>query len=152
MRLKSMIALAAVATALPAAALAAAEAWHRVGGNAASVTYVDASSIGSNGGEREAWAMSVFAKPIDGRVYSARIRYAVNCAEGYYRSLRYVHLGADGEELSNHESTTSSQRRTPDAGSISEKMVRFICTGSGGTRVADPRADAPKVMASAPSP
>lgn len=145
MRLKALIAAAAVVVALPALATVAAS-WHRVGGNESSVTYVDASSITRGSPERQAWAMSHFAKPIDGRVWAARIQYAFDCGAGVYRSLAYVHLGANGEELSNHQSTTSDVRRTPDPGSISENMVKFVCTGQGGTAVADPKVDSETVL------
>ena len=115
-RIKTMIALAAIATALPAATITAADAWHRVGGNANSATYIDASTIRRGGTETEAIAKSYFAKPIGDRVYSASIRYSFNCAGGYYRSLAYIHYGVNNEELSNHASTTSDQRRTPEPG------------------------------------
>ncbi len=147
MRRTMMIAAAAILAPLPAAAIAAAESWYRVGGNENSVTYVDASSIRTAASEREAWTLSVFATPIDGRVHAARVHYAFGCAEGYYRSLRYVHLGIKGEELSNHASTSSDRRRTPDEGSISQKMLDFVCNGKGGTPIGDPADDADQVFA-----
>lgn len=146
MRLKTMLAIAAIATVLPAAALAAAASWNRVGGSENVVTYIDASSIRANGSTREALAMSVFAKPLSDRVWSATILYSFDCAGGYYRSLRYQHFGANGELLSDHASTTSDEKRYPEKGAISETMMTFACTGQGGTPVADPRVDAGKFL------
>jgi hypothetical protein len=147
MRMKTMFAIAAIATALPAAALAPAASWNRVGGSDSVVSYIDANSIRTTGGTREALAMSVFAKPIGDRVWSATILYSFDCAQGHYRSLRYQHFGANGELLSDHASSTSSEKRYPEKGAINEKMFNFVCTGQGGTPITDPRDDADQVFA-----
>lgn len=141
MRLKTMIALTAIAAVLPATALAAAASWFRVGGNDSTVMYVDADNIRISGNVREARVLSVFAKPLGDRVWSAEILYSIDCAAGYYRSLRYKHFGASGELLSDHASSTSDEKRYPEKGAISEKMLTFVCTGQGGVPVPDTRAD-----------
>ncbi len=69
MRIKTMFAIAAIATALPAAALAPAASWNRVGGSSNVVTYIDANSIRTTGSTREALAMSVFDPPLGERVW-----------------------------------------------------------------------------------
>lgn len=141
MHLKSIIALAAMATVLPAAAQA--QSWSRVGGNDSSVMYLDTTSVRGTGGNlREATVLMVFAKPLSDRVWSAHILYSYDCGAQTYRSLRYKHFGADRELLSDHESTTSDQVRKPDPGAISESMVTQVCTGAGGQKVAEPYADA----------
>ena len=38
-------------------------------------------------------------------------------------------------------------RRTPDEGSISQKMLDFVCNGKGGTPIGDPADDADQVFA-----
>lgn len=147
MQIKSLIATVAIATSVPAAAHLAAEQWYRIGGNANTASYVDKGSIVRSGNGAKAWVMTVMAKPINDRVWSARIYYDFDCAARFYRSLRYVHLGAKGEVLSDHASTTSEQRRVPEKGAISEGMFDFVCSGTGGDLVANPDADARQAFA-----
>ncbi|MEI9849599.1 MAG: surface-adhesin E family protein [Sphingomonas sp.] len=121
---------------------AAAATWYRIGGNRNTVTYIDADSIRRIGPKTTALTQSIYAKPIEGTVHAGRITSEYDCGAGYFRTLEYSYLDAAGTVFGTEASATIDEHKVPAPGSINESTMKFVCTGQGGTLVADPFADA----------
>lgn len=122
---------------------AAAQSWYRVGGNEHTQSYVDLASLRPMGGKIIGDVESVYAEPLDGGVWAARIRTEFDCTGKYFRTLEYSYYGQAGKLLSTEPSETINDRKIPKPDSINEAIMDFVCFRKGGTLVADPFADAP---------
>ncbi len=135
--------LAAAAALLAGAAPAAAQNWHRVGGDAEAVAYVDAASISGEGAIKRANVYTVYARPVENRLYAGGILSEFNCAENWFRTIEYSYYGAGGVRFETHASSRPNEHRTPDPGSFNHMFFRFVCAGEGGVAVgADAWSDA----------
>lgn len=141
------IGLASAAAILLAAAPASAERWFRVSTSDASIAYVDADSIGNEGGNRYATSYSVYAEPIDNSIYAGAIRSEYHCDENYFRTLEYSYHGSSNEHLGTEPSETINERKVPLPGSVNEAIMTFVCSGSGGIEVANAWSDGRAIFA-----
>jgi len=141
MRIGSMFIAAAV---LGAAAPAAAQNWHRVDGNADTVSYVDADSLRRSGNMVYGYYVNVYAAPINDWVYGSGIRSEFACNRNYFRTLEYTYYGRAGDALRTEPSETIDEHKVPQPGSLNESVMEFACRGTGGTPVGDPFTDAPR--------
>jgi hypothetical protein len=138
--MRSLLLAAALAAFVPAEAQAA--SWYRVGGNEATMSYVDLDSISASGGKTTATVESVYLEPVDGDIYASAIRSEYDCAGGYFRTLEYSYFGAAGNLLGTEPSATIDEHKVPVPDSLNEAMMQFVCERTGGEYVGDIFADA----------
>ncbi|RYY25669.1 MAG: hypothetical protein EOP62_12465 [Sphingomonadales bacterium] len=130
------------ASALLTAQFAPDPAWHRIAGDEYAVYYVEASTIRNEGGIRTAMTLTANSEPSDSGAYNVIVAVEYNCAAGSYRDMLFNYLDNDGKVLRKEAAQSGPEFRTPRAGSFNEMMLRFVCTGNGGTRVDEPLGDA----------
>ncbi|RYE01666.1 MAG: hypothetical protein EOP61_10570 [Sphingomonadales bacterium] len=135
-------------SALISAPIAADPRWHRIAGDEYSVFYVEASTIRNEGGIRTAMTLTANAQPSDSGAYNIIVAVEYNCAAGSYRDMLFNYLDNDGNVLRKEEAQSGPAFRTPKPGSFNDLMMRFVCSGEGGTRVDEPLGDADSWFAS----
>ena len=139
--MRLILAAAALLPLVPAEA--AAQSWYRVGGNERTVSYVDLASLRPIGDKIIGDVESVYAEPIDGEIWGAKIRTEFDCVGKYFRTLEYSYYGQGGKLMSTEPSETINEKKVPKPESINEAIMDFACFRKGGTQVADPFTDAP---------
>ncbi len=134
------IAAAVLGTGAPAAA----QSWHRVAGNADTVSYVDADSLRREGDMVYGYYINVYSSPIGDWIHGSGIRSEFACDQNYFRTLEYTYYDRGGGELRTEPSETIDERKVPEPGSLNGSIFEFACEETGGTPVGDPFIDAPR--------
>jgi hypothetical protein len=134
------LAAAALLPLVPAEA--AAESWYLVGGNEATRTYVDLSSLRAIDNKMIGDIQSVYSTPLDGGIWGVKIRQEFDCSGNYFRTLQYSYYGAGGAFMDTEASETINENKTPAPDSINEGVMQFVCYRTGGTQVVNPFDDA----------
>lgn len=129
------------ASALFTAPLPADPRWYRIAGDEYGVYYVEASTIREESGIKTAVTMSANSEPNSSGAYNVIVVVEYKCAAGSYRDMLFNFLDRDGNVLRKEEAQSGPEFRTPKSGSFNDLMLRFVCTGEGGTPVSEPLGD-----------
>lgn len=117
-------------------------AWYRVAGDDDLIMYVEASSIVTEGDSKTALTLSAYAQPTASGAYFVAVTVGYDCSGGRYRDLDFAFLDANGKVIRTEEARSGLEYRSPKPGSYNDQLIRFVCYGTGGTRISNPLEDA----------
>lgn len=115
--------------------------WFYLDGTDRMVMYVEAGSIVAEGDSRTVLTLSAYAQPRANGAYNIVVTMGFDCRKRLFRTLDFGALDRDGKLLVS-EPSPNTDYRVPGEGSYNEMVMNFACFRTGGTRVADPLADA----------